>query len=87
MTVRLLHPFPVQEVLPHLQKAKNVVVLENNATGQLASLIKLNIGLHEKINSVLKYDGNPFLPSEVYSESKKVLSDGPSAQKLSEELV
>ncbi|GIP21507.1 MULTISPECIES: 2-oxoacid:acceptor oxidoreductase subunit alpha [Paenibacillus] len=86
MTVRLLHPFPVKEVLPQIKKAKKVVVLENNATGQLASLIKLNVG-HEKINSVLKYDGNPFLPSEVYAESKKVLSDGPSAQKLSEELV
>jgi len=71
MTVRLLHPFPIQEVLPQIEKAKKVLVLENNATGQLANLIKTNIGSHDKIVNVLKYDGNPFLPSEIYSECKK----------------
>ncbi|GGH18108.1 2-oxoacid:acceptor oxidoreductase subunit alpha [Paenibacillus segetis] len=72
MTVRLLHPFPIQEVLPQIEKAKKVLVLENNATGQLANLIKTNIGSHDKIVNVLKYDGNPFLPSEIYSECMKV---------------
>ncbi|SCW42081.1 2-oxoglutarate ferredoxin oxidoreductase subunit alpha [Paenibacillus tianmuensis] len=65
ITVRLLHPFPVEEIKPYLEKAKTVVVLENNATGQLASLIKLNVGYADKIKSMLKYDGNPFLPAEI----------------------
>ncbi|MEK8130149.1 2-oxoacid:acceptor oxidoreductase subunit alpha [Paenibacillus filicis] len=65
ITVRLLHPFPVEEIKPYLEKAKQVVIVENNATGQLASLIKLNVGYAEKIKSMLKYDGNPFLPAEI----------------------
>ncbi|GMX62080.1 2-oxoacid:acceptor oxidoreductase subunit alpha [Paenibacillus elgii] len=65
ITVRLLHPFPVEEIKPYLEKAKTVVVVENNATAQLASLIKLNVGYADKIKSMLKYDGNPFLPAEI----------------------
>jgi 2-oxoglutarate ferredoxin oxidoreductase subunit alpha len=64
-TVRLMHPFPAEELKPYLDKAKTVVVIENNATGQLASLIKLNVGYSDKIKSLLKYNGNPFLPAEI----------------------
>ncbi|MDF2964429.1 MAG: hypothetical protein K0S39_6164 [Paenibacillus sp.] len=65
VTVRLLHPFPAAELTPYVEKAKTVVVIENNATGQLASLIKLNVGHADKIKSLLKYNGNPFLPAEI----------------------
>lgn len=82
MTVRLMHPFPTEQVLPQIAKAKKVVVLENNATGQLANLIKQNVGYHDKIVNVLKYNGNPFLPSEVYEECKKA-----AGNKAQEELV
>ncbi|NOU93349.1 2-oxoacid:acceptor oxidoreductase subunit alpha [Paenibacillus sp. LMG 31456] len=64
-TVRLMHPFPAAELEPFMDKAKTVVVIENNATGQLASLIKLNVGHADKIKSLLKYNGNPFLPAEI----------------------
>ncbi|WP_088041151.1 2-oxoacid:acceptor oxidoreductase subunit alpha [Bacillus sp. EAC] len=69
--VRLIHPFPTQELLPELKKAKRVIVVENNATGQLASIIKMNCGHAEKISSLLKYDGNPFLPKEIYNTCKE----------------
>lgn len=74
ITVRLLHPFPVEELKPHLEKAKKVVIVENNATGQLASLIKLNLGYSEKIHNLLKYNGNPFLPSEIHKECKGLIA-------------
>lgn len=80
MTVRLLHPFPVQEVLPQIEKAKKVLVLENNATGQLANLIKLNVGHHDKIVNALKYDGNPFHPSEVYNECVEAVGTKPQEE-------
>lgn len=70
--VRQLHPFPSDLLQPHLDAAKQVVVLENNATGQLANLIKLNIGAHGKIKNVLKYDGTPFLPSEIHQACKEL---------------
>jgi 2-oxoglutarate ferredoxin oxidoreductase subunit alpha len=69
--VRLIHPFPTDEILPLVKSAKRVVVVENNATGQLANIMKMNLGYGEKISSLLKYDGNPFLPKEIYNECKK----------------
>lgn len=71
VTVRLIHPFPAEQLLPHLQKAKTVLVVENNATAQLANQIKLHCGHADKIRNVLKYDGNPFLPSDVYRACKE----------------
>lgn len=69
--VRLIHPFPKDEMLPLMKSAKRVVVVENNATGQLANIMKMNLGYGEKISSLLKYDGNPFLPKEIYNECKE----------------
>lgn len=74
--IRLLHPFPVNELKPIIDQAKKIAVVENNATGQLANLIKMNIGAAEKIQSVLKYDGNPFLPNDVYTKVKELFLVG-----------
>ncbi|MCM2533393.1 2-oxoacid:acceptor oxidoreductase subunit alpha [Neobacillus pocheonensis] len=70
--IRLIHPFPTDEVLPLVRSAKKVIVVENNATGQLANIMKMNVGHAEKIIKYLKYDGNPFLPHEVYSKCKEL---------------
>lgn len=70
--IRLIHPFPSDEVLPLVRSAKKVIVVENNATGQLANIMKMNIGHAEKITKFLKYDGNPFLPHEVHSKCKEL---------------
>ncbi|WP_273130446.1 2-oxoacid:acceptor oxidoreductase subunit alpha [Bacillus weihaiensis] len=71
--IRLIHPFPTEELLPLVDAAKKVIVVENNATGQLASLLKMNVGNAQKISSLLKYDGNPFLPQEIYTRSKELI--------------
>ncbi|MEW9667714.1 2-oxoacid:acceptor oxidoreductase subunit alpha [Ammoniphilus sp. 3BR4] len=71
--VRLIWPFPAEELKHYVENAKTVVVVENNATAQLAAQIKLHVGQHDKIKSVLKYDGDPFLPSIVYKEVKELL--------------
>ena len=47
------------------EHAKKVAVVENNATGQLANIIKMNVGHADKIHKVLKYDGNPFFHMNV----------------------
>lgn len=74
ITVRQMHPFPTEDLAPHLAKAKKIVVIENNATGQLANQIKLHAGYADRIKNVLKYDGTPFLPSEVHTECKELLA-------------
>ncbi len=74
--IRLIHPFPAEALKPYVESAKQVIVVENNATGQIADLIKLHVGNAEKIRSVLKYDGNPFLPKEIYTEVKGLIKHG-----------
>ncbi|MCA0174267.1 2-oxoacid:acceptor oxidoreductase subunit alpha [Bacillus sp. RAR_GA_16] len=74
--IRLVHPFPADELKPMLQAAKKVIVIEHNATGQLASLVKMNVGYGEKIESILKYDGNPFLPGDIHQQCKEMFANG-----------
>lgn len=71
--LRLIHPFPTEALLPLIAAAETVLVVENNATGQLANLIKMNVGYIDKIKSLLKYDGNPFQPIQLYNGSREVL--------------
>lgn len=73
VTIRLIHPFPTEQLKPYFEKAKTVAVVENNATGQLADQIKLHLGGAEKIRNILKYDGTPFLPSEIYKHCKELV--------------
>ncbi|MFD0049388.1 2-oxoacid:acceptor oxidoreductase subunit alpha [Actinomycetes bacterium NPDC127524] len=71
--IRLIHPFPADELLPLMQATDRIAVIENNATGQLSNLIKMNAGHIDKIRNILKYDGNPFLPHEIHSQCKELL--------------
>lgn len=71
--IRLIYPFPSDELLPLVKSAKKVVVIENNATGQLANMMKMNVGHNEKITKMLKYDGNPFLPHEIHTRCKELV--------------
>lgn len=38
--------------------------------------MKMNIGAHDKIISLVKYDGTPFLPKELLGRVKELLTDG-----------
>ncbi len=42
--VRVLAPFPAEELAALMKRARMTLVVENNATGQLAKLIKLHVG-------------------------------------------
>jgi 2-oxoglutarate ferredoxin oxidoreductase subunit alpha len=66
-----LNPFPVKSVQTILDKAKKVVVVENNATGQLRNIMRFN-GIQNNMESLVKYDGNPFIPVEIYNYIKEL---------------
>ncbi|GLC87311.1 2-oxoacid:acceptor oxidoreductase subunit alpha [Lysinibacillus piscis] len=70
--IRLIHPFPSAEMAPLVAKAKKVIVVENNYTGQLANIMKMNIGGHDKIKMITKYNGTPFLPGELEIKVKEL---------------
>jgi 2-oxoglutarate ferredoxin oxidoreductase subunit alpha len=48
----------------YLKKAKNLIIVENNATSQFGKLLKLYTGAEIR-NKILKYDGMPFSVEEV----------------------
>jgi len=68
--LRLIEPFPVDAIKEIVAAAQKVLVVEHNATRQLAKLIKLHTGEGQKIISVLKYDGDPFIPGELHASCK-----------------
>lgn len=61
--LKQIYPLPAS-VESYLKKAKEIIVIENNATGQLAKLIRQETGIaaHRKI---LKYNGLPFSVEEI----------------------
>ena len=67
-----LWPFPSETVHQMLSKAENLFVVEQNNTGQLAQLLRQETGL-TPTGKILKYDGRPFYPYEVYSRIKNFL--------------
>jgi len=75
VSVNLLHftelwPFPGDDTLKVLEKSKKSYVVESNATGQLARLIRQETG-KKVTGTILKYDGRPFTPAYIVQELKK----------------
>jgi 2-oxoglutarate ferredoxin oxidoreductase subunit alpha len=63
-----LHP----ETKEYLDKAENLIVIENNATGQFGKLIKLETDVDIE-NKILKYNGLPFSVEELVSKIKDII--------------
>lgn len=59
-----LYPFPSELVSKLLASVTRIIDVEQNATGQLASLIREHTGIRIQ-EKVLKYDGRPFYPEEI----------------------
>jgi 2-oxoglutarate ferredoxin oxidoreductase subunit alpha len=62
-------PFPATAVAAAMRGQKNIVV-EGNATGQLARLIRRETGL-EVDGAILRYDGRPHAPEDIVSRLRK----------------
>ncbi len=59
-----LWPFPAEAVSSTMKKARKNIVIEGNATAQLAALIRRETG-RAVDGAILKYDGRPFSPREI----------------------
>jgi 2-oxoglutarate ferredoxin oxidoreductase subunit alpha len=73
MAMKVMWPFPAKEVADFLNSCDKVFVVENNFSGQLANLVKAQVGGHDRIFQVNKYDGTPFRPTEILDAMKEVL--------------
>lgn len=70
LQVVCMSPFPSKEVTEIIKGSKSVIVVEQNKTGQLASLIREKTGILID-NKILKYSGRPFCPEEICREVRK----------------
>jgi len=65
--IKYFEPFP-KEITRELA-GKNIILIENNSTGQLGELIREKTGiLIEEKNKILRFDGRPFLTDELKKE-------------------
>ncbi len=64
-----LWPFPSEAAYRALSKAERLITIEQNSTGQFAQLLRQETGLTSSGN-ILKYDGRPFYPIEVFTKIK-----------------
>ncbi len=72
LQIKYLSPFPTKKVAEIIKKSKKTALVENNQSGQLGALIKMHTGLSLD-HTILKFDGRPFFPHEIYDEIKKIV--------------
>ena len=75
LQVRYMSPFPTQLVSKYLSNAKRRVLVENNYSGQLGTLIREHTGVAMDYK-VVKYNGRPFSQNEVYEGVKEATKNG-----------
>jgi 2-oxoglutarate ferredoxin oxidoreductase subunit alpha len=71
LQIRVLWPFPKEPIGQFIDSCSKVAVIEHNATGQLARLIRSELSTADLAN-ILKYDGTPFKPNEISMKIKEV---------------
>jgi len=72
--VQVLYLEPFQKEIKRHLEGKNVILVENNATGQLGKLIAEKTGIFiEEKNKILRFDGRPFFADELKKEIKERL--------------
>jgi len=71
LQVHLLWPFPVEPVTRILKKAKTIIDIEMNYSGQFASLLRRETGI-EVHHKVLKWNGRPMSETEVFNAVREI---------------
>lgn len=75
LAINLVHlneiwPFPAEATARALQGAKTIIAVENNATAQLAHLLRAETG-YQVAGKILKFDGRPLSAAHILSQLKQ----------------
>ncbi|MDO8598231.1 MAG: 2-oxoacid:acceptor oxidoreductase subunit alpha, partial [Sulfuricaulis sp.] len=76
LAIRNIWPFQDEEVARILRGCKTTMSVEANFSGQLVQLIRMCTGISVQ-HHLRKYDGEPFNPSHVIDQARKILTDKP----------
>jgi 2-oxoglutarate/2-oxoacid ferredoxin oxidoreductase subunit alpha len=80
LQIRLIHPFPTAEVTRILSKAKKIVGVEMNYSGQLIGVLRERTCIPVE-QLVVKYNGRPMSCEEIY-EAVKAIHGGKAPKRL-----
>jgi 2-oxoglutarate/2-oxoacid ferredoxin oxidoreductase subunit alpha len=80
LQVRLMNPFPADEVKDALSRSKKLVDVEMNYSGQFAGLMREKTGITTD-HQIVKYNGRPMSCEEVYDAIKQI-SSGSALKRL-----
>ncbi len=72
LQLRLMSPFPTDSVKKTLSKSKLIIDIEQNYSGQLASLIAEKTQI-EIVNKILKFNGRPISRDEIYDSVRSTV--------------
>jgi pyruvate ferredoxin oxidoreductase alpha subunit len=76
MGVSDLMPLAESELVEFLSSVEEAMVVEMNASAQFRGLVQKELGrFGPKMHSLLKYNGNPFEPSEIVEGFESILGD------------
>ncbi len=64
LQIKIVLPFPNEQVAAILGKAKKMVLVENNSEGQMGGVIREKTGV-DITDRLLRYDGRPLNPAEI----------------------
>ncbi len=67
-----LNPFPADKIQEILKSSTKTIMVENNKTSQLTSLIREHLLIDVK-HKILKYDGRPFNPESLIQSIRELL--------------
>jgi 2-oxoglutarate ferredoxin oxidoreductase subunit alpha len=80
LQIRLLHPFPTNEILKLIKDVRVLICVEMNYTSQLAALVRQHTG-REVDFKIIKFNGRPMSSSEIYSTLETIL-EGKSERRI-----
>ena len=80
LQLRMIHPFPTEKVAEILSKAKKVVGIEMNYSGQLIGIVRERTCIPID-QLVLKYNGRPMSSEEIY-DAIKMISENKAPKRM-----
>ncbi len=66
--IQMIKPLPIKQLQGIIESYKHIIIVENNYCKQFATILKSELGNHDKIHSLIKYDGTPFTLKEIITE-------------------
>jgi 2-oxoglutarate ferredoxin oxidoreductase subunit alpha len=73
--IKVLYPFQPEGIQELMEAAKRVIVVENNWSGQLSGMIQKNLQVGKKLETITKFDGNPFTKAELLEQVSKLVKE------------